>query len=121
MQVEHPKDPQNKVLNLAVAGSTEQTVTDSGNINLGPDGSAVVKLPDWFTAVAGDLRYQLTPVGAPAPGLYVAAEVQNNQFRIAGGPAGLKVSWQVTGTRQDAYEQAHPFQAEQPKTGKDVQ
>jgi hypothetical protein len=48
--------------------------------------------------------------------LYIAAEIQNGHFTIAGGPAGLKVSWQVTGTRQDAYAQAHPLQVEQQKS-----
>lgn len=66
----------------------------------------VVELPAWFEALNGDYRYQLTPIGDAAP-LYVAAEVADNGFRIAGGRAGLKLSWQVTGVRRDAYAMAN--------------
>ena len=31
----------------------------------------------------------------------VAREIEKNRFEIAGGKAGAKVSWQVTGIRQD--------------------
>ena len=68
-----------------------------------------MQLPDWFAAINKDFRYQLTPVGAPAPGLYIAQEMQStaagSRFRIGGGPAGLKVSWQVTALRNDPYVQ----------------
>ena len=31
----------------------------------------------------------------------------------------MKISWQVTGARQDAYAKAHPLQVEQDKTGEE--
>jgi hypothetical protein len=62
-------------------------------------------------------RYQLTAVGAPGPNLYVAQEIANNRFQIAGGAAGGKVSWQVTGIRHDAFAQAHPIIPEVVKSG----
>ena len=34
---------------------------------------------------------------------------------IAGGEAGMKVSWQVTGTRKDAYAVKHPIIVEEDK------
>lgn len=37
------------------------------------------------------------------------------RFKIAGGKAGLEISWQVTGVRQDAYAKAHPLVVEQGK------
>jgi len=63
-----------------------------------------------------DYRYQLTCIGGFAP-LYVAEEVSNNQFKIAGGKSGMKVSWQVTGVRQDAWANAHriPVEIEKPE------
>ena len=36
-------------------------------------------------------------------------------FRIAGGLAGMKVSWQLTGIRKDAWTKAHPLVVEQDK------
>jgi hypothetical protein len=41
--------------------------------------------------------------------------VANNQFKIAGGRAGLEVSWMVTGIRQDAWANAHEMEVEQEK------
>ena len=69
-------------------------------------------LPGWFEALNGEFRYQLTAVGAAAPNLHIAEEVTNHQFRIAGGVPGMKVSWQVTGVRHDAFAQANPLVAE---------
>jgi hypothetical protein len=74
-----------------------------------------VELPAWFTAVNGTFRYQLTSIGAPGPNLYIAQEVAYNRFGIAGGTPEGKVSWQVTGVRQDPYATAHPITVEQPK------
>ena len=47
--------------------------------------------------------------------MYIAEELADNQFRIAGGTAGLKVSWQLTGIRKDAWAKAHPLVVEQDK------
>jgi hypothetical protein len=77
-------------------------------------GKVTVQLPDWFQALNSDFRYQLTCVGGYAP-IYVASEVNNNQFEIAGGTPGLKVSWQVTGVRQDKFAQANRLQVEPEK------
>jgi trimeric autotransporter adhesin len=78
-------------------------------------GEAEVKLPEYFEALNQDFRYQLTPIGGYAP-VYVAREIKGNSFRIAGGVAGLKVSWQVTGIRHDAYANEHriPVESEKP-------
>ena len=57
----------------------------------------------------------MTAIGAPGPNLYVAEEVANNQFKIAGGKGGMKVSWQVTGIRQDAWANAHRIAVEEDK------
>jgi hypothetical protein len=53
-------------------------------------------------------------VGGFAP-VYIAQEVTNNQFGIAGGKPGMKVSWQVTGIRQDAWANANRIPVEQEK------
>ena len=49
--------------------------------------------------------------------MYIAEEVSNNQFKIAGGKPGMKVSWQVTGIRQDAWANAHriPVEVQKPE------
>jgi len=78
-------------------------------------GQAWVELPDYFQALNQDFRYQLTAVGAPGPNLYVAREIKDNHFLIAGGRPHAKVSWQVTGIRHDAYANAHHITVEEDK------
>ena len=86
-----------------------------GVMALDESGEAVVELPDWFEALNRDFRYQLTAIGGPAPNLHIAEEVNGNRFRIAGGGAGMKVSWMVTGIRQDAWANANRIQVESAK------
>jgi hypothetical protein len=117
-RIDHPLDPTQKYLTHAAIESSETLNLYTGNAILGADGSASVQLPDWFTSINGDFRYQLTPIGGFAQ-LYVAEEISNNHFRIAGGRVGMKVSWQVTGVRQDAYTKMHPLVVESAKEGED--
>ena len=91
----------------------------NGNIMLDAQGEAWVVLPEWFEALNRDFRYQLTPIGAPGPNLYVAQEVVGNRFKIAGGAAGGRVSWQVTGVRQDRWANAHRVPVEKDKSEAD--
>jgi hypothetical protein len=83
---------------------------------LGENGSGRVELPAWFEEVNTDSRYQLTAIGAPASGLYVAREISDNSFTIAGGSPGLKVSWQVTAVRHDPFARTHPILLEEEKS-----
>ncbi|PCI11573.1 hypothetical protein COB72_00010 [bacterium] len=106
-RIDHPTDPENKYLVHYSSEGPEPINEYSGNVNLGADGSAWVQLPDYFEMINIDFRYTLTAIGAPAPGLYIASEVQDNAFRIAGGKAGLKVSWEVKGRRNDPYARAY--------------
>jgi len=87
----------------------------TGNATLDASGSASVPLPGWFEVLNKDFRYQLTAIGAPGPNLYIAQEIQGGRFVIAGGQPGMKVSWQVTGVRQDAFAKAHPLVVEEEK------
>jgi hypothetical protein len=86
----------------------------NGNVTLDADGQAWVELPEWFEALNKDFRYQLTCIGDFAP-VYVAQEIKDNRFQVAGGTPGLKVSWQVTGIRHDPYAEAHPIPVEEDK------
>ncbi len=109
-RIDHPLDPANKYLYHASIESSEMKNIYDGVAVLDASGSATVELPDWFQAVNGDFRYQLTAIGAPGPNLHIAHEIANNRFAIGGGQPGMKVSWQVTGVRHDAYAKAHPLQ-----------
>ena len=111
-KIDHPLDPENKYLVHASIESSEVKNLYDGVVALDQNGEAIVKLPDWFDALNKDFRYALTALGAPGPGLYVAEEIANNHFKIAGGTPFARVSWQVTGVRNDAYMIKHPMQVE---------
>ena len=85
-----------------------------GVVVLNDDGEAWVEFPEWMEALNRDFRYQLTCIGDYAP-VYIAQKMLENRFKIAGGTPGLEVSWQVTGTRQDPYAEAHRIPVEQDK------
>ena len=110
-RIDHPLDPQNRYLQHSFVESPDMMNVYNGNIVLDERGEAVVQLPAYFEALNRDFRYQLTCVGGYAP-IYLADKMAHNQFRIAGGTAGLEVSWQVTGVRKDAYAQAHRLEVE---------
>lgn len=114
-KIDHPLDPANKYLFHSFIESPDMKNVYDGIIVLDSRGEAWVTLPDWFEGLNRDFRYQLTAIGAPAPNLYIAKEVSRNRFKIAGGKWGGKVSWQVTGIRQDAYANAHRVQVEEDK------
>lgn len=114
-KIDDPIDPANKYLYHSFVESPDMKDFYDGVATLDANGEAWIKLPDWFDALNKELRYQLTPVGAAMPGLYIAQEVQDNRFQIAGGVPGKKVSWQVTGTRQDAWANAHRIPVEEDK------
>ena len=106
-KIDHPLDPANKYLSHSFVESPDMKDVYDGVARLDTKGEAWVDLPDYFEALNGEFRYQLTAIGAPAPRLYVAREVSQNRFKIAGGRPGGRVSWQVTGIRHDAYANAH--------------
>jgi len=116
-EIDHPLDPANKYLYHSFVESPDMMNIYNGNAILGSDGTVWITLPDYFEALNRDFRYQLTAIGAPGPNLYIAQEIANNRFQIAGGTPGGKVSWQVTGIRQDAFAKAHPIIPEVEKTG----
>ena len=110
--IDHPLDPANMVLQHSFVESPDMMNVYNGNITLDEAGEAWVVLPDWFEALNQDFRYQLTAVGAPGPDLYIAETVKDNQFKIAGGTAGMTVSWQITGIRHDPWAEANRIEVE---------
>jgi trimeric autotransporter adhesin len=118
-KIDHPLDPGNKYLYHSFVESPDMKNIYDGVVTLDATGEALVVLPDWFDALNRDFRYQLTSIGAPGPNLYISQEVSGNRFAIAGGQPGMKVSWQVTGTRQDAWANAHRIPVEEEKSAQE--
>lgn len=110
-KIDHPLDPENKYLCHSGVESPDMMNVYNGNVILDANGEATVQLPDYFETVNKDFRYQLTCLGGFAP-VYVAEKISKNSFRIAGGEAGMEVSWQVTGIRIDPFAQANRIPVE---------
>jgi hypothetical protein len=115
-QIDHPLDPANKYLVHSCVESDQRANIYSGTITTNARGEATVLLPDYFEALNRDFRYQLTCIGQFAQAI-VAQEIRNNRFTIKTDRPRVKVSWQVTGERQDAYAKAHPMEVEEYKQG----
>ena len=113
-KIDHPLDPENKYLYHSFVESPDMMNIYNGVVTLDQQGEAVVQLPEWFGALNREFRYQLTCIGAFAP-VYIADEIKDNRFKIAGGQTGAKVSWQVTGIRQDAYANKNRIPVEEAK------
>ncbi len=119
MQIDHPLDPANKYLDHSSVQSSEMKNMYDGTVTTDASGQAVVELPDWFEALNRDFRYQLTVIGQFAQAV-VSSEIANHQFTIKTDKPGVKVSWQVTGVRQDAWANAHRVPVEAPKLGREA-
>ncbi|MBN2383322.1 hypothetical protein JXQ70_10600 [bacterium] len=117
-KIDHPLDPENKYLQHSFVESPDMMNVYNGNVVLDENGEYIVTLPDWFEALNKEFRYQLTCIGGFAP-VYIAEEMNERTFKIAGGTPGLKVSWQITGIRQDPYAAANPIPVELDKAESD--
>ncbi|MFH1374404.1 MAG: hypothetical protein ABII79_11470 [bacterium] len=118
-KIDHPVDPEHKYLQHSFVESPDMMNIYNGNVTLDGNGTATVTLPDYFDALNMDFRYQLTCIGSFAP-VYVADEISGNHFRIAGGEPGMKVSWLVTGIRNDKWAQTNRIQVEVDKPSTEI-
>ncbi|MCB0738274.1 MAG: hypothetical protein KDC92_12225, partial [Bacteroidetes bacterium] len=110
-KIDHPLDPENKFLYHSFVESPDMLNIYSGTTTTDANGNAVVELPDYFEALNKDFTYQLTVIGSFARAI-VAEEVSDNQFAIKTDEPNVKVSWMVTGVRDDAYAQKNRVKPE---------
>lgn len=106
--IDHPLDPENRYLQHSFVESPERLNVYSGTVVTDNDGKSVVELPEYFEALNVDFRYQLTVIGEFTQAI-VSEEVRDNRFVIATKKPKVRVSWQVSGIRQDAYARATPL------------
>jgi hypothetical protein len=113
-KIDHPLDPENKYLIHASVESPDMMNIYNGNVVTDENGQATVILPDYFEALNTDFRYQLTVIGDFAQAI-ISEEISNNQFGILTDKPYIKVSWQVTGIRNDASARTRTVQVETDK------
>lgn len=110
--IDHPEDPERKILKHFSIESNEVLNMYRGTEIFDANGKAVVNLPDYYDSINKNPSYQLTPIGAAMPNLYIESEISNGKFIIAGGEPNKKVSWQITSERNDPYLKQNPEQRE---------
>jgi len=113
-KIDDPLEPEKKYLSHSFVESPDMMNVYNGNIVTDKHGVATVVLPDYFEALNRDFRYQLTVIGQFAQAI-VAQEIEKNHFVIRTSKPGVKVSWQITGIRQDAYANANRIPVEEEK------
>jgi len=86
----------------------------NGNIVTDGNGLATFELPEYFQSLNIDYRYQFTVMGQFAQAI-IESEIRNNHFTIRTAKPYVKVSWMVTGNRNDEFAKQHPFVVEQEK------
>jgi hypothetical protein len=101
-KIDHPLDPENRYLYHSFVESPDMKNIYDGNVVTNENGEATVTLPEYFEALNRDFRYQLTVIGTFAQAI-IAEEIKDNRFVIRTSAPGVKVSWLVTGIRQDAW------------------
>jgi hypothetical protein len=117
-RIDHPLDPENKTLSHSFVESPDMMNIYNGIVNTDASGYAVITMPDWFTALNRDFRYQLTVIDEADSGWALAKvvrEMKDGEFTIRTNLPNQKVSWQVTGIRQDAWANKHRIPTEELK------
>jgi hypothetical protein len=117
-RIDDPRAPTSRTLTHTPVETNALTVTYSGNVRTDADGRAVVRLPEYAETLAGDWRYQLTPIGRFGQAI-VEREVRDGRFIVRTEHGGMKVSWNVTGMRRDPQAQSHAIDPVTEKRGRD--
>ena len=117
-KIDHPMDPENKYLVHSFVESPDMMNIYNGNITTDASGKMTVQLPDYFNTLNKEYRYQLTVIGSFAQAI-ISKEVNGNSFEISTNQPNVKVSWQVTGVRQDPWANKNRIPNEVEKAAKD--
>ena len=99
--IDHPLDPENKLLRHSCVESPENLVIYRGKARLDARGQALVELPDYFKALANEdeATVSLTSIGRPFPTGY-QFQPDYLAFEVFGEPT-REIAWVVYADRDD--------------------
>ena len=110
-RIDHPFDPENKYLLHYAAESPMPQNFYVGNVVTDAHGYAWVDLPDYFSEINTNFKYQLTVIsgGADFVQSMISKEIHSNRFQIRTSAPNIKVSWEIKADRNDLYvRRKHP-------------
>ena len=112
--IDHPLDPENKLLRHNFVESPENLLIYRGKVKLNENGEATVDLPNYFKALTKEdgASIQLTPVGRP----FLTGAEWNSDYSaiIIYGDNNREVFWEVLADRDDPviHELGRPVEEE---------
>ena len=83
-KIDQPLDPVNRYPHPSLLESPDMMNICSDNIALDANGEAVVQVPAGFESLNREFRHQLTALGTPGPGLYIAEEIGGEKHSETG-------------------------------------
>ncbi len=107
-RIDHPFDPENKYLLHYASESPVPQNFYVGNVITDARGYAWVELPEYFSEISANFKYQLTVVGKSFAQAVVWDEITNNRFQVRTSEPNIKVSWRVDADRNDLYVRNRP-------------
>lgn len=119
--IDHPLDPENKMLLHYSSESPEPQNFYNGIVRTDERGYATITLPDYYEAINRDPRYSLTVIDEGDTDNFVLAKVvrkiKNGQFVIRTNAPNVEVSWEVKAIRNDRWVQEKGAPTEVDKVG----
>ena len=117
-EIDHPLDPENKVLRHSFIESSERINIYKGRAKL-EKGEINIQLPDYFDALNHQEGREifLTSVNGWSP-LFLSGKIINNQFIVKttkDGNPNQEFSWVIYAVRNDKYAKENPLIVEQEK------
>ncbi len=111
-RIDHPFDPENKYLLHYAAESPMPQNFYVGNVVTDSKGYAWVDLPDYFSEINTNFKYQLTVVDESDSSDFiwvkVVQKIKDNRLRIRSNKPGVEVSWRVDADRNDLFVRNRP-------------
>lgn len=107
-RIDHPFDPENKyLLHYSSESPTPQNFY-VGNVMTDANGRAWVELPDYFSEINKNFKYQLTVISEDFVQAVVSKKAEGNRFQIRTSAPNTEVSWRVDADRNDLYVRNRP-------------
>jgi hypothetical protein len=91
----------------------------NGTVTTDANGEAEVTMPDWFRGAQTATSATNSPASAHSPGRWWPKRSAAITFKIKTSLPQVKISWQVTGIRQDAWAQQNRIPVEEVKPAKE--
>lgn len=118
--IDHPLDPENKVLTHSSVESDQRMNLYRGEVRTDANGFATVAVPGWFDALNEDIQYQLTVIDEGNSTAFTQAKIvqrlRNGKFKLRTSSPGTTVNWMLTGKRHDPTSEHYPLEVERMKT-----